>query len=190
MKLKVGVSNRHVHLTEEVYNYLFDNKKIEKKFDLKQKGEFASTDCIDLEHDGKIIEHVRVLGPFRNACQVELLKRDLDYLGLPAPTRKSGDLAQTPGIALINGERRYVLQNGVIRAQRHVHISFDDALKYGFTDGEKILLKRDDIIFDASIKASSNGYMEVHIDKDEAEEYGLSNGDEVEVKCGKLEMLK
>ena len=70
MKLNVGVSNRHVHLTEEVYNYLFDNKNIEKKFDLKQKGEFASTDCIDLEYDGKIIEHVRVLGPFRNACQV------------------------------------------------------------------------------------------------------------------------
>lgn len=186
MKINVGVSNRHVHLTEYVYSKLFPYKEIEKRNDLHQIGEFASTDTVDIEYGGKVIEHVRVLGPFRSDNQVELLGSDLNFLGIVAPVRRSGVLDGTPGIILKNGENRIELDHGVIRAERHVHVptSMQEAL--GLHERDKVIIRTDSCEFDANVKVSDNGYLELHIDKDEASEYGLQNGDEVEViKCGK-----
>ena len=82
MKIKVGVSNRHVHLTKEDYEKLFPGKTLEKRNDLNQVGEFASTDTVDLYYNGKTIEHVRVLGPFRKYNQIELLGKDFIFFGI------------------------------------------------------------------------------------------------------------
>lgn len=186
MKVKVGVSNRHVHLTEDTYAKLFPGKNIEKRNDLNQVGEFASTDTVDLTYNGKTIEHVRVLGPFRNDNQVELLGSDFDFLGIKETVRRSGVLDGTSGIIIKNGDNVVTLDHGVIRQERHVHVPTKDEATLDLHEREKVNIIANGKVFNANVKVSDNGYFEVHIDKDEAEEYGLKNNDEVElVKCGK-----
>ena len=185
MKISVGVSNRHAHLTKNTYDYLFDGKTIEKRNDLNQLGEFASTDTIDLVYNDKVIEHVRVLGPFRKDNQVELLGSDLNYLNLDAPVRRSGDLDNTPGITLKNGKKSITIDHGVIRAERHVHVPTNRENELGLHERNTIVFTTNKATFTAKVKVSDNGYFELHIDKDEAEEYGLKNGDIIEGKvCG------
>lgn len=186
MEVTVGVSNRHVHLTESTYHTLFGSKNIEKRNDLNQVGEFASTDTVDLEANGIRIEHVRVLGPFRKDNQTELLGSDLVKLGLDAPVRRSGVLDKTPGITLINGSVRYTVNHGVIRAERHVHVPTSREDELGLHERDRVILSKGDVSFEANVKVSDNGYYEVHIDKDEAGEYGLTNGETINLtKCGK-----
>lgn len=182
MKVTVGISNRHVHLRKDVYDYLFDGKEIEKRNDLNQIGEFASTDTVDLEYNGKKIEHVRVLGPFRNYNQIELLGSDLEYFELSAPVRRSGVLEDTPGITIINKDKSITVPSGVIRAERHVHVPSSRENELGLHERDKVLIHANGKTFDAQVKVSDNGYYEVHIDKDEALEYGLSNGDEADLE--------
>lgn len=185
MKISVGVSNRHVHLTKETYDYLFDGKEIKKRNDLNQIGEFASTDTIDLVHNNKTIEQVRVIGPFRNDNQIELLGTDLKFLGLIAPVRRSGDLDGTPGIILKNGNKTISTNHGVIRAERHVHVPTSRENELNLHERDIIQIEAPNCNFTALAKVSDNGYFELHIDKDEAQEYGLSNGDIVEGNvCG------
>jgi len=185
MKTKIGVSNRHVHLTKETYEQLFEKSELEVRNELNQKGEFASTDTVDLEYNGRVIEHVRIVGPFRNHNQIELLRRDLVFLGIDAPTRRSGDLENTPNIIIKNGDKT-IATDGVIRAERHVHMSTEMAEELNIKDRDEVVVSNSNVSFGAKIKVSDNGYFEVHIDKDEAEEYGLTNNDEVEITlCGK-----
>lgn len=185
MKISVGVSNRHVHLTKGTYEYLFDNKTIEKRNDLNQIGEFASTDTIDLIYNDKTIEHVRVLGPFRADNQVELLGSDIAFLGIDAPVRRSGNLDKTPGIILKNGNKTLYIDHGVIRAERHIHVPSAKEEELDLHERDLVQIKTEKCTFTAVVKVSDNGYFELHIDKDEAQEYGLSNGDIVEAeKCG------
>ena len=186
MKISVGVSNRHAHLKEETYKKLFKDKKIMKRNDLNQIGEFASTDTVDLKRGDKVIEHVRVLGPFREEDQVELLGTDIEYFGIDVPTRRSGDLKDTPGITLVNGEVEVTIDHGVIRAERHVHVPTNREEELDLHEREVVTLHANGHSFDANVKVSDNGYFELHIDKEEAVEYGLKNGSEIELeKCGK-----
>ena len=186
MRVTIGVSNRHVHLQEDTYKYLFDGKEIEKRNDLNQIGEFASTDTVSLEYNGKTIEHVRVLGPYRSKNQIELLGSDLEYLGLDAPTRRSGDLEGTPSIKIINEDKSVITDGGVIRAERHVHIPTSKEDELGLHERDRVLISSPKGQFDALVKVSENGYFEVHIDKDEAKYYEIENGQEEELtKCGK-----
>lgn len=184
MKIKVGVSNRHVHLTKETYEYLFGNKKLEVRNYLSQPDEFASLDTVDIRYNGKIIEHVRIVGPFREQNQIELLNSDLKYLNLEAPTRRSGLLEGTPKIELVaNGKTKE--SDGVIKAEIHIHIPKDSQKKLGFNERDKVLINYCNHEFYAYIKICNKGVPEIHIDKDEAELFGIKNGDEVEVKsCG------
>lgn len=185
MKVTIGISNRHVHLTKDTYDYLFDGKEMEKRNDLNQVGEFASTDTVDIIYDDKVIEHVRVLGPSRSYNQIELLGSDLAKLGLSAPTRRSGDLDGTPSVIIRNGSKE-VESDGVIRALRHVHVPAKDKIALGLEDNEIVKIKGKSCEFEATVKVTENAFFEVHIDKDEALEYGLVSNEEVElVKCGK-----
>lgn len=182
MKIKIGISNRHVHLTKETYEVLFPGKKIEKRNDLNQVGEFASTDTVDLIYNGKTIEHVRIVGPFRSYNQVELLGSDLELLDLDAPTRRSGNLDNTPGITICTPNAKVNLDKGVIRSERHVHVPTSKEDEFDLHERDVVRLFNDKVSFDAFVKVSDNGYLEVHIDKDEALEYGLSSGDEVNLE--------
>ena len=107
MKVSVAISNRHVHFTKEIYEELFGDAPFESKRALNQVGEYASIYTVDLEYNGKKIEHVRVVGPLRKYNQVELLGSDLEYLGIDAPARKSGKVDNTPGINRVSRHGRH-----------------------------------------------------------------------------------
>lgn len=178
MKVKVAISNRHIHLTKETYEKLFGKKDIEVKRYLNQLGEFASNDKVTIENNGKIIENVRIVGPFRDYDQVELLQSDLDYLGIKALVKKSGNLDNTPGINIIFNNKKIFLEKGVIKAERHIHINTKEN-KYNFIDDEIVIVHGPKCDFTARIKISDNGFYELHIDKDESTLFNLNNGDEV-----------
>lgn len=182
-KISVGVSNRHVHLTEEIYNQLFFSPLL-KKCDLNQIGEFASNQVLTIKTDKDIIENVRVLGPFRDYNQVEISRTDAYKLGLNPPIRRSGDLSNSETITLIGEKGSVVLENSCIIANRHVHMNPDLARQLGVIDNQqvKIIVSGEKAcILYAFVKISDNGFYELHIDFDDANAAGLKNGDEVEI---------
>jgi len=183
IKTRVGVSNRHVHLTKETYEQLFD-EELTIKNSLNQPGEFASQQTVTIKTDKNIIENVRVLGPFRNYNQVEISKSDAYILGLKPPVRTSGDLLGSENITLINGNKSVDLKESCIIANRHIHISNDKAEELGVTNNQKVKVKISGDksgVIDAFIKITDNGYFEMHIDRDDANAFLLNNNDEVEI---------
>ncbi len=182
-KVSVGVSNHHIHLTEETYNLLF-NSKLEKRNDLHQIGEFASQQVVTLKTAKAEINNVRVLGPLRAYNQVEISRTDAKFLGINPPVRRSGNLSNSETITVIGEKGSITLENSCIIAERHVHLNTKDAKKLNLQDGDcvKILVKGDKAcILYAKIKVSDNGFYELHLDFDDANAAGLENGDEVEI---------
>lgn len=178
--IKVGISNRHVHLTKEMYDLLFD-EEITKRNDLNQIGEFASNQVITIRNGDKEIKNVRILGPFRNYTQIEVSKRDARLLGLNPPVRKSGELENTPKVLLVSNKAS-VETNGVIISERHIHMNKNDAKKFGVEDGQLVQIKVNGDksgIMDTFVKISDNGCYELHIDTDDANAFLLENDDEV-----------
>ena len=176
--INIRVSNRHVHLTKETYDKLFD-EEITVKYYLNQVGEFAANQTLTLRNGDKVIENVRVCGPFRKYNQIELAKRDARTLGINPPVRRSGDLADSLDIVL-ETPKNSLKTNGAIIMSRHVHMTKDDALKYGVIDKQKVQVKIDSEkggIIDAEIKISDNGYYEVHIDTDDANAFLVEDND-------------
>ena len=180
-KISVGVSNRHVHLTKEVYDLLFD-EELTKKNDLNQIGEFASNQVVTIKGKKGSIENVRVLGPLRNYNQVEISRTDAYKLGINPPVRRSGDLLDSEDVILETEKGSILLKNSCIIADRHVHINFDMAREMGLKDNQvvKILVSGDKAcILYAHVKISDNGYYELHIDFDDANACGIKNNDEL-----------
>jgi putative phosphotransacetylase len=183
IKVKIGISNRHVHLTEETYNKLF-NEKIDLYKNLNQVGEFASNKKVTLKTDKFEIPNVRVLGPFRKYNQIEISRSDAIKLGLNPPVANSGDLLQAEEITLVT-DKTSIKVKGCILAHRHVHMTPDEALKYGVKNYQPVKLivnGNKGGVLNANVKISDNGYYEAHIDTDEAAAFGLNNGDEVELE--------
>lgn len=179
-KIKARVSNRHVHLTEDVYNMLFDCK-LEKKEDLNQIGQFAAKQTLTIKNGDKEINNVRIVGPFRSYNQVEISKFDARKLGVNPSVRKSGDVDNTPSITLVT-DKNEVTINGLIISNRHVHMNPSDALKYGVVNDQLVKIKIDGNksgIMDANVKVSDDGYYELHIDTDDANAFLLNDNDEV-----------
>ncbi len=179
-KINARVSNRHVHLTKEVYEQLFDGELTVRNY-LNQKGEYASTEVVTISCGDKKIENVRVLGPFRSYNQVEISRLDARVLGVNPPVRRSGDLQDSLEITL-ETEKNKVTVKGLIIANRHVHLNSLDKEKYGVEDGDMVKIKIDGAksgIIDAMVKISDNGYYELHLDTDDANAFLLNDGDEV-----------
>ena len=180
IKIPVGVSNRHVHLTKEDVNILFGvDYKLTKKRDLSQTGQFACEEVVSIKNNDKVIEHVRVLGPVRNYTQVEIMKTDADYLGLNPPVRNSGDLENSESITIIGPKGEIERKNSCIIAARHIHINSKDYPN--LLDGSIVNVKiRDDLYMDnVYIKKDPSFVLELHIDKDDAKEFNLETGDVV-----------
>lgn len=178
-KVKIGVSGRHVHLTQEVYDLLF-NEPLTKDYDLNQVGEFASNQKVTiLTKDGEI-ENVRVLGPFRKYNQVEISHKDAMKLNLNPPVRASGDLLGAEEI-ILKTNKALVRVRACILAQRHVHMNKEVAQKLGVADKQKVQIKIDGErsgIIDAYVKISENGYFEAHVDTDDANAFLLNDNAE------------
>ncbi len=187
MKIPIGISRRHAHLTKEIYEKLFGSNEIEVRNYLNQPGEFASNSTIDLKWNDKVLERIRVVGPYRNYNQIELSKTDADLLEIDPPIRKSGDVIDSHPIILVGPEGEVHLNEGVVRAQRHVHIDDTKALELNLKDDDQVLIYKDGKeTYDAFIKVSNPAFLEAHIDYDEAEVYDFKQSEEVEIyKCGK-----
>ena len=168
-KVSIGISNRHVHLTKEVYEMLFDNP-IEIYKDLNQPGEFAAVQTLTISNGEKEINGVRVLGPFRNYNQVEISRKDALNLKLNPPVRASGDVLDAEVITLKTNKATIKVKACII-AQRHVHMNPIKANELGVVDKQKVKIKIDGErsgIIDAFVKISDNGYFEAHVDTDDA----------------------
>lgn len=181
MKVSIGVSNRHVHLTSEDLKILFgDNFKLEKRNDLKQPNQYASTSLVSIKTDKSIIENVRVLGPTRNYTQVEISKTDAYKLGINPPVRDSGDLEDASLVTII-GPCGEIQANCCIIATRHIHILPSQLELYNLKDKQIVNVKlygqKGGIISNVHIKCSEEAYFELHLDTDDANAHLISDGD-------------
>lgn len=180
----IAISNRHVHLTKETYEKLFDEPLSMKK-PLKQIGEFAAMQTLTIKGPKGQIENVRVMGPCRVYNQVEISRSDAYVLGLNPPVRQSGDLEDSETITLITPKATLTLNNACIQAERHIHINDTKAKELGFKNEDlvKLIVNNDKGgVMEAFIKVHNNGYFEIHIDRDDANCFLLNNGDEVEIE--------
>jgi len=178
--ISARISNRHVHLTKELYDLLFD-VEMTKKNDLSQVGEFASNQVLTIKNGDKEIKNVRVLGPFRKYTQVEISKKDARLLGINPPVRRSGDLEGSSKITLVT-DKCEIETDGVIISKRHVHMNDVDAKNFGVQDRDTVQIKIDGDksgIVDAEVKISDNGVFELHIDTDDANAFLLNDYDKV-----------
>ena len=172
--IPLAVSARHVHLTTEAVAKLFGQGHALTPYKpLGQPGQFACEEMVDLVGPKRTIAGVRVVGPVRSKCQVEIARTDEFALGLDAPVRGSGDTANTPGIVLEGPAGRLVLDHGVICAQRHIHMTPQDAERFGVADRDLVEVAIDsdgrDLVFgDVLIRVKDSYALEMHIDTDEA----------------------
>ena len=181
MEINIGVSNRHVHLTNETWKELFGDEEIQVRNYISQPGQFASLSTVDVEFNGHVIEHVRVVGPIRKYNQIELSQTDANVLGINPPRRQSGDLECSLPINLIGPKGKVSLSEGCILAERHIHMTPDMMEELHFTN-EQVVNMYDinhKLIFSSKIKRSDPGTLECHIDKDESQEYNLQTGDKL-----------
>lgn len=181
MKISVGVSNRHVHLNKEDVKELFGSDLV-KDFDLNQPNNYASKNYVDLVTSKSKIEHVRVLGPDRNYTQVEISKTDAYKLGINPPIRTSGDLDNSAQITIL-GPKGSITKDCCIIANRHIHITKEDKLKYNLSDTVSIKINgiKGGILDDVHLKISDDAYFELHIDTDDANAFLIKSGDSVEI---------
>lgn len=175
----VGISNRHVHLTEEAVDVLFGKDyRLERIKNLSQPGQFACKECVTLCGPGGVIEKVRVLGPTRPENQVEILAGDMFKLGVQAPMRQSGDLAGSGGVIMVGPKGSIQIREGVIVAQRHIHMNPEEARAYGVHDGQIVRLAVDGpragIMDNVVVRANNKGALECHIDTEEANAYCIN----------------
>lgn len=186
MKIKVGVSNRHIHLTNEVKDILFGKDyEFTKRNDLSQFGEYAYNETIIIKTNKSEIENVRILGPFRNYNQLEISKTDSYKLGINPPVRKSGDLESSENITLIGPKGEYNLINGVIIPERHIHMSPLESQKLMIKDGQNLKIKingeKPGVLENVFVKVKEEYNLELHLDTDDANAFLLKTGDEVEI---------
>lgn len=178
--IELEASGRHVHLTREAAMQLFGHALTEKR-PLSQPGQFVCNERVTLVTEKGRLERVAVLGPERKECQVELSLTDCVALGIHAPVRLSGHTENTSGLTLQNGERTLPLSSGVIVAQRHIHMTPEDAAAHGLSDGDTVRLKAltsRPVTFDAvTVRISKDFRTFAHLDYDEANACGFQKGD-------------
>lgn len=187
MRVPVGVSNRHIHLTREHVEQLFGaGYQLKKMKALRQPGQYACEETVMIVGTKGSIPSVRVLGPERNYSQVEISKTDSFVLGLKnVPVRDSGDIDDTPGIVLIGPKGTVTLEKGVILPYRHLHLHPDDAAELGVADKDIVAVKtageRSVILENVLCRVHPQYLLEFHIDTDEANAAGLANGSMIRV---------
>lgn len=185
MKVQVGVSNRHIHLTKDAYKILCGDKEIEALRPLNQPGMFASTDTFTIKTEKSEIPNVRVLGPFREYNQVEISRTDAYKLGVNPPIRTSGDLKGSEAITIVGPKGELHLDEGLIIADRHIHLTPEMKKIYGLEGKTKVKVfiggEKSGIIFNVDLKVSDEAYFEMHLDTDDANAFNLKQGDIVDI---------
>ena len=175
------VSAHHIHLTQEHVEALFgQGHQLTKHADLSQPGQFACKEQLAIVGPKGRIERVRVLGPARKYTQVEIAMTEQFKLGVHPPIRESGDIADTPGCTLEGTAGSVKLERGVICALRHVHMTPEDALRYGVRDKSVVRVRiagdRELVFGDVLVRVDPNFALAIHIDTDEANAANVQTG--------------
>ena len=182
----VGVSARHIHLTQEHVEVLFGpGYKLTKRKEL-MGGQYACNETVTLVGlKLRAIENVRVLGPVRKASQVEVSATDAIKLGVPVPVRESGNIAGSAPIAVVGPKGALYLKEGCIVAMRHIHMSPKDAQAAGVKDGDIVSVKADNergtIFNQVKIRVDESFTLEMHIDTYEANASKIATGTTVTI---------
>ena len=178
--IELEASGRHVHLTREAALALFGHPLTPKR-PLSQPGQFVCQERVRLVTPKGSIDRVAVLGPERKTCQVELSATDCVALGIDAPVRLSGDTTGSPGIVLESESGRLPLSEGVIIAQRHIHMTPEDARARGLSDRATVQLRtltqRSLTFEEVVVRVSPDFRTYAHLDYDEANACGFRKGD-------------
>ncbi|AET70191.1 propanediol utilization protein [Desulfosporosinus orientis DSM 765] len=182
----VGISNRHIHLSQDHIEALFGKGyTLTKMKDLSQPGQYACEETVSITGPKGTISGVRVLGPARKASQVELAGTDTFKVGLKPPVRDSGKIEGTPGIDVEGPKGRVHLDQGVIVAARHLHMTPEDAEKHSVKDGDHIQAivpgPRGGIMGQVLVRISPDYALDLHVDTDEGNAFSLVNGQQIEV---------
>jgi acetate kinase len=178
-QIPVAVSARHLHLTRASVEALFGpGRTLTRGRPLSQPGQFAAEETVTLVGPAGRLEHVRIIGPERAADQVEISRTDEYALGVDAPVRESGDLANTPGIRVEGPAGAVTLKSGVICALRHIHMNPDDARRFGVADGDVVDVHietagRNLTFGEVRVRVRADFQLEMHVDTDEANAAGI-----------------
>lgn len=187
-EIKVGVSQRHVHLSREDLDTLFGKGyELTKQKDLMGR-EFASNEFVTLVGPSlRAIEKVRVLGPVRKNTQVEISRTDTFVLKISPPVRPSGQIEGSERLVLVGPKGSVYLKQGVIIANRHIHLTPAYAEKHGIKDGDyvDVMVEGENLkatkFYDVQVRVRDDFNVEMHIDTDDANAAGLKNGAKVTI---------
>ena len=178
----IETSARHVHVSEADLKVLFgENAQLTFKKALSQPGQFACEERVTIVGPKKSIPNVSILGPARNATQVELSATDARSIGVDIAIRESGDLKGTPGCKIVGPFGEIELTEGVIVAKRHIHITPEDAVELNLSDKEIVSVKvvneyRSIIFGDVVVRVRSDFSKAMHIDTDESNAGSIAPG--------------
>ena len=178
--VELEASGRHVHVTKEQALTLFGHALTPKR-ELSQPGQYLANERVTVKGPKGTFENVAVLGPERPEGQVEISLTDGRTLGVAPPVRLSGNVDGSPGITLIGPKGQVVLPQGVIVAQRHIHMTPQDAKTMGVADKQVVKLRtytcRPVVFDDVVVRVHPSFQTRVHLDYDEANACGFQNGD-------------
>ena len=185
-KVGVGISNKHLHLSDEDLERLFGaGAKLTPFKELVQPGQFAADERVDIVGPKATFKGIRIIGPTRKQSQVEISQTDARTLGIEPPVRESGKLEGSTGIKLVGPAGEIELNEGVIVALRHIHLSPDEAMEAGLKDQDIVDVQtfgsRPLIFQDVVIRSGEAHKCEFHVDTDEANAAGIANGQEIEI---------
>ena len=185
-QVPVGISVRHIHLSRADVDKLFGrNYLLTPKKQLSQPGQYACEECLDVIGPRGELKKVRILGPERKATQIELAQTDCRNIGISAPVRSSGNTAGTPGVTLRGPLGEIRVPEGVIIADRHLHMSDTEAAAFGLKDGDHVQIRIDGIkpgiLGNVLVRAGKAHALDLHIDTDDGNAFLLQQGQMVTV---------
>ena len=178
--VELEASARHVHVTKEQANILFGHDLTPKR-PLSQPGQFLARERVAVVGPKGELNHVAVLGPARKEAQVEVSMTDARVLGLQPPIRESGKVAGSPGVVLRSEKAELAIKQGVIIAQRHLHLTPEDAQRFAVADRQVVRLQvfteRPLIFQDVLVRVRPDFATRAHLDFDEANACAMQPGD-------------
>ena len=181
--VRIGVSNRHVHLSTSDVQTLFGSASLTPARQLTQPGQFAANESIAVQGPKGRLEGIRIVGPARGETQLEIAASDAAVLGVEAPVAASGDLGKSAGgVTLVGPAGRIELRRGVIVAARHLHLATPDGRRWGLRDGDMLVVRcgsgsRAVTFHDVAVRSGDGHATELHLDADEARAAGVKTGD-------------
>ena len=183
----VGISARHVHLSQDHLEILFGKgHELTYLKALSQPGQFAAQEQVEVIGPKGSIKNIRILGPIRSNTQVEVAASDLRTLGVKAPVRGSGNIEDTPGATIRGPVGEVIIPRGIIVAERHLHMSDDDARDFELKNDDVISVivegKKGGVMGDIVVRVNKDYALDLHIDTDDANAFNLAQGQRLKIQ--------